>query len=115
MSETTRRSIVLDVYSCEVYDGTMVRSVFFKKGLEKILEKKIPIHVVRRLQEWVDDVRQRGLEEVRKTPGYHDEPLKGKLRGMRSIRLSKGWRAYYVVEEEEIQFVLVLRVDKHEY
>jgi hypothetical protein len=34
---------------------------------------------------WVDDVEERGLEEVRKIPGWHDEPLKGERKGQRSI------------------------------
>jgi proteic killer suppression protein len=48
-------------------------------------------------------------------PGYHDEPLKGSLSDMRSIRLGKGWRAYYRVVREQIEFVSVERVDHHEY
>jgi len=40
---------------------------------------------------------------------------KGALRGLRSIRLSKGYRAYYRVERDEIEFINVERVDKHVY
>ena len=36
--------------------------------------------------------RYDGLEEVRKVPGYHDEPLKGDQAGERSIRLSRSYR-----------------------
>jgi toxin HigB-1 len=57
----------------------------------------------------------RGLEEVRKVPGYHDEPLKGALKGQRSIRLSRGYRAYYRIVGESIEFVRVEGVNKHEY
>ncbi len=42
-----------------------------------------------------------GLSEVRKVPGYHDEPLKGQRKGQRSIRLSRSYRAIYVIEEEK--------------
>lgn len=39
---------------------------------------KTPLHVVRKLQGWVDDIEVLGLREASKVPGYHDEPLKGK-------------------------------------
>lgn len=39
---------------------------------------RVPVHIVRKLQAWVDDVEYHGLTEVRKIPGFHDEPLKGK-------------------------------------
>jgi proteic killer suppression protein len=77
--------------------------------------KKLPAHIVVSFQNWVEDVEERGLEEVRKIPGYHDEPLRGELKGMRSIRLSKAYRAYYRIINGSIQFVRVERIDKHEY
>ena len=65
---------------------------------------------------WVDDIEARGLEEVRKTPGYHDEPLKGKRKGQRSVRLTKGYRAFYVVNSDgSVEFVEVTEVNLHEY
>ncbi len=86
------------------------------KALEKQIRKgQIPMHILIKLQDWVEDVQLRGLEEVRKIPGHHDEPCVGMLRGYRSIRLGRGWRAYYTLRGEVIRFVLVERVDKHEY
>jgi proteic killer suppression protein len=75
----------------------------------------VPRHVAVKLQDWVEDVEDRGLEEVRKISSYHDEPLKGALRGLRSIRLSKAYRAYYAIAKNTVQFVRVERVDKHVY
>ena len=75
----------------------------------------IPRHVAVKLQDWVEDVEDRGLEEVRKIPGYHDEPLTGVLRGLRSIRLSKSYRAYYRIVRDAVEFVRVERIDKHVY
>ena len=75
----------------------------------------VPRHVIVKLQDWVEDVEDRGLQEVRKIPGYHDEPLKGAFKGLRSIRLSKAYRAYYRIVKGEAQFVCVERVDKHVY
>ena len=56
-----------------------------------------------------------GLAETQKIPGYHDEPLHGKLRGLRSFRVSLGFRGFYRVVKEQIQFVLVEEVNKHDY
>lgn len=92
----------------------MIRDVVIGPAAKKALQK-LPTHVAVKLQDWVEDVERRGLEEVRKTPGYHDEPLKGALKGYRSIRLSRSYRAYYRIVREKIEFVLIERVDKHEY
>ena len=59
--------------------------------IKKVL-KTIPIHIVRNLQRWALQVEMLGINEIRKIPGYHDEPLKGKRKGQRSIRLSKAYR-----------------------
>ena len=48
---------------------------------------KVPKHVAEKLLEWVDAVESLGLPEVRKIPGYHDKPLRGRRQGQRSIRL----------------------------
>lgn len=65
---------------------------------------------------WVDDVSNRGIREVRKIPGYHDEPLKGKRLGQRSIRLSKAYRAVYILDDlNNIAIIKVTEVNKHEY
>lgn len=51
--------------------------------------KKIPDYVVDKLMAWAVSVEMKGIREVRKIPGYHDEPLKGPRQGERSIRLTK--------------------------
>ena len=78
--------------------------------------RKVPRHVAVKLRRWVRDVTGFGLETIRKVPGYHDEPLKGKRLGQRSIRLSKSYRAIYVVSQEgTLELVTVEEVSKHEY
>lgn len=78
--------------------------------------KKMPRHIIENLAAWVDDVETRGLEEVRKIPGYHDEGLKGERIAQRSIRLSRAYRAIYVVKSSgAIEFISVTEVSKHEY
>lgn len=62
----------------------MIRDIELSKQAKKDLAR-IPRHIVEKLFAWVDAVEDQGLDEVRKRPGYHDEPLKGKRRGQRSI------------------------------
>ena len=57
-----------------------------------------------------------GLEATRRSPGFHDEPLKGEWEGHRSIRLSLSYRAIYAVREDgAVEFALVETVNKHKY
>ncbi|MCC2666767.1 MAG: Plasmid stabilization system [Gammaproteobacteria bacterium] len=77
---------------------------------------KLPLHIVLKLQGWVDAVKKIGVYEVRKTPGYHDEPLKGGRQGERSIRLNKGYRAIYVEDKrKDFHLISITEVNKHEY
>ena len=94
----------------------MIMSVRLGSELKRQIRKRqLPSYILVKLQDWVEDVEERGLEEVRKIPGYHDEPLSGGLAGTRSIRLGKGWRAYYRILKDQIEFVSIERIDKHEY
>ncbi len=92
----------------------MITTVELTNLVKKQL-RKLPVHIVISFQNWVEDVEDRGLLEVRKIAGYHDEPLKGELKDMRSIRLSKSYRAYYRLVNGSVEFVKVERIDKHEY
>ncbi len=75
--------------------------------------KRLPRHIKIHLIEWAELV---GIIEVRKVPGYHDEPLKGKRKGQRSIRLSKSYRAIYIEKiNGDINIISVKEVNKHEY
>ena len=89
-----------------------------KVALDKVRKKlkKIPIHIVRTLQRWALQVETLGIVEVRKIPGYHDEPLSGKRKGQRSVRLSIHYRLFYVeVHDNEVNLIQVEEVNKHEY
>ena len=93
----------------DIFDVVMTTQA--KKDL-----KRVPLFIAMKLQAWVDAVGHRGLFEVRKVPGYHDEPLKGKRKGQRSIRLNIAYRAIYTVNESGIiHFVEIQEVNKHEY
>ena len=99
----------------------MIGIVLLSKQAQRNL-KKVPIHIIRKLDGWISSVEKNGLEEVRKIPGYHDEPLKGERAGQRSIRLSKSFRAIYTLRQDEtaertyiVKFVLIEEVTKHDY
>jgi proteic killer suppression protein len=77
---------------------------------------KVPLPIFLKLQSWIESVGYDGLSVVRKIPGYHDEPLQGKRKGQRSIRLNIAYRAIYVVDKEGlIHFIEILEVNKHDY
>ncbi len=97
----------------------MITTVRITKRAQKDL-RKVPDHIANKLLQWIDDVEKSGLEEVRKVPGYHDEPLKGKREGQRSIRLNRAYRAIYEIKiddelEVDIEFASVEEVNKHDY
>lgn len=78
--------------------------------------KKIPMFIAIKLQAWIDSIGHRGLREVSKIRGYHDEPLQGNRKGQRSIRLSRAYRAIYTIEKDvTIDYIEVQEINKHEY
>jgi toxin HigB-1 len=104
----------LDQYVDLTYNGIDMYEVELEK-VKKIL-KKLPKHVVTKLLAWASDVEKYGLPDVRKVSGYHDEPLRGKRSGQRSIRLSKAYRAIYTTSKEGvITLVIIEEVNKHDY
>ncbi|MBA2656762.1 MAG: type II toxin-antitoxin system mRNA interferase toxin, RelE/StbE family [Tatlockia sp.] len=86
-----------------------------KKILQSDL-KKLPKHIIAKLTSWINAVGHDGLSEVRKVPGYHDEPLHGDRKGQRSIRLSKSYRAIYIINNSgQMEVVEIIEVNKHDY
>lgn len=92
----------------------MIKRVVLCRRVERQLEN-LPKFIGDKFFGWVCEVERVGLQQVRKVPGYHDEPLKGVLNGLRSIRLSRSYRAYYRIMNDHAKFVKVERIDKHEY
>ena len=91
----------------------MTTQVIITKSADKQM-RRAPQHIVDNLLYWRNEVQTFGIYEVRKNKGYHDEPLKGKRAGERSIRLSRQWRAIYIEREIGI-LIYVLEVTPHEY
>lgn len=112
--EQTAYAIIFDMYTEKMYSVlAMINTVDISK-VEKALEK-LPRHIVENFRAWIRIIKLEGLERSRLVKGYHDEPLKGKRRGQRSIRLSRAYRAIYSLKEGRIQMVIVEEVNKHEY
>ncbi len=89
-----------------------MRVIVDLSAVRKVL-KKTPTHIVDKLHYWARSVEKFGMQEVRKLPGLHDEPLKGQRSGQRSIRLSKAYRAIY--REKNSGEIEVMEISKHEY
>lgn len=93
----------------------MITKVVISKRAQRDL-RRVPLRIAERLQAWVEAVAEDGLEEVRRIPGYHDEPLKGSRQGQRSIRLSLHYRAIYELRSDgRVEFVSLEEVNKHAY
>jgi toxin HigB-1 len=93
----------------------VVTTVVLTKRAEKDL-KKAPVQARDKLAVWILAVAEIGLAEVRKIPGYHDEPLKWDRKGQRSIRLNLHWRAIYVLAKDgALEFVSVEEITPHKY
>lgn len=89
--------------------------VVLSRGAQKDL-RQAPAPIVAKFRIWVDDVEHNGLEQARKRPGYHDEPLRGSRAGQRSVRLNRSWRAIYTLGHDgRVTLVQVQEVNKHDY
>jgi len=83
------------------------------RDFEKQLEK-IPDFIRKKLIFWIFLVESNGIREVMKSPGFHDEPLKGIRKGQRSVRLNRAYRLIYRARDDWNQIEL-LEVSKHDY
>lgn len=99
-------------YTLKVNEACVVH--LSKQAIKNL--KKTPIHIALKLQAWIDEIINNGLNETRKISGYHDEPLKGNRKKQRSIRLNKAYRAIYVIEKNNnIYLIKIIEITKHDY
>lgn len=91
------------------------RDVQTTKNAEKNLREleRSNRQIAKKYTEWKTAVEKDGLNETRKIPGYHDEPLSGRLKNCRSVRLSSGYRAIYRLTKTGS--LEVLMVTNHDY
>ncbi|MBI2603239.1 MAG: type II toxin-antitoxin system mRNA interferase toxin, RelE/StbE family [Deltaproteobacteria bacterium] len=89
--------------------------VIWEKKVDRQLSK-IPDYIQKKFMAWALAIEKEGIRVLRKSPGFHDEPLKGQRSGQRSIRLSKAYRAIYIeTRDGRIELIEVIEVSKHEY
>ena len=87
----------------------ITRSRSFEKQLDKV-----PDFIQKKVLFWIFLVELNGIWEVMKSPGFHDEPLKGDRKGQRSVRMNNAYRVIYEIIENRIHIEL-LEVHKHDY
>lgn len=93
----------------------VINRIEVSKRAERSLSKA-PKQVAAKFFYWKQQIEEHGLESVRTIPGYHDEPLRGKLKGYcRSVRMALGYRAYYRLIDETVECILVEEVNRHDY
>jgi toxin HigB-1 len=86
-------------------------------SVSRFAEKQIdrlPVHIYRAYYFWISAIENKGLFEVRKISAYHDEPLKGKRLGQRSVRLNRSYRIIYVEIDGTVD-IQIIEVNKHDY
>ncbi|HEX7478909.1 MAG TPA: hypothetical protein VF331_13975 [Polyangiales bacterium] len=99
-----------------MYISPVINTVEITRSAKKDL-RGCPRHVRVKLAAWVVSIESIGLEQTRRLggKGLHDEALAGDREGQRSVRLNRGYRAFYVIKDGEVQLVSVIEVNKHEY
>jgi addiction module RelE/StbE family toxin len=88
-------------------------AVYEHRNVPKQL-RAIPIDILKRYEKWKDIVSLSGPQGLRLIKGFHDESLRGELKGHRSSRLGKQYRVIYRIEKDQI-LVQVVSVTAHDY
>lgn len=88
-----------------------IQKIEMSHDIEKLISKnRLPPQVKEKFLKWSQDVETKGLQETKKIPGYHDEPLAG-FPGWHSVRLNGGFRACYeIIEKGGAQLLRVFSI-----
>jgi len=81
--------------------------------LNKVVEK-LPLQVVKKYELWKSIVFRHGPDKFQEFPGFHDEKLKGELKGLCSSRLNIQYRVIYSVEKTTIT-IYIIDITTHKY
>jgi toxin HigB-1 len=76
--------------------------------------RNVPDFIRNKVIFWIFLVESNGLAEVMRSPGFHDEPLKGVRRGQRSVRINRAYRLIYRMIDDRVHIEL-LEINKHDY
>ncbi|MCF6211970.1 MAG: type II toxin-antitoxin system mRNA interferase toxin, RelE/StbE family [Gammaproteobacteria bacterium] len=88
-------------------------NIYEHRRLSKQL-KSLPIDILKKYEKWKDIVLISGPKGLRLIKGFHDESLRGEMKGHRSSRLSIKYRVIYKIKESEI-IVQVVNLTAHDY
>jgi toxin HigB-1 len=88
--------------------AVIIRDVRMTRHAHKQFEK-LPVHLQNKVLAWIAEVAERGLREVQRSVGLHDEPLKGQRKGERSVRLNRHWRLIYVLRENDTPHIVEIQ------
>lgn len=83
------------------------------KGFEKQLDK-VPDFIQKKVLFWIFLVESSVIWEMMKSPGFHDEPLKGDRKGQRSVRMNRAYLIIYYIIQNRVH-IEHLEVHKHDY
>jgi proteic killer suppression protein len=89
----------------------MTKVLFSNTAIKQLA--KIPQIIATKALAWAKEVESKGLLASRLIKGKHDEPLKGKRQGQRSVRLNKQWRLIY--SEITLEILEIQEVTPHDY
>ncbi len=87
--------------------------IYEHRRLSKQL-KSLPIDILKKYEKWKDIVMISGPKGLRLIKGFHDESLRGEMKGHRSSRLGVKYRVIYKIKESEIM-VQVVNLTAHDY
>jgi addiction module RelE/StbE family toxin len=88
-------------------------TIYEHKQVSKSLSKA-PLDVLKRYEKWKDIISISGPSGLRTIKGFRDEPLTGKWKGYRTVRLNIQYRIIYKVEKDKV-LVQVENVTSHNY
>ena len=78
--------------------------------------KKLPREIIDQFRVWIETIKQEGLDATRQNIRYNDRVLKGRLKGLRRIRLKKGYRVIYKeTRKKDKAIIFIKRISKHDY
>lgn len=85
--------------------------VFEHTRLDRQLDR-LPREILKRYEKWKDIVMTSGPAGLRLIKGFHDEALRGPLKGWRSSRLNVQYRVIYEVVAANAE-IRVIRITPH--
>ena len=94
------------------YSAYMWEIKYHRQAIKKV--KKLPHHILEKLDIWVEIATQEGPNGLKAFPGFNDEALTGEWKGFSSSRLSRQYRVIYSLDKDVLR-VLVVDVTEHDY